>query len=40
MIHVYIAVIVQREEYQQGRLISVKEMDEHTLQELSVKVET
>ena len=37
---IYIAVIVQREEYQQGRLISVKEMDEHTLQELSVKVET
>ena len=37
---IYIAVIVQREEYQQRRLISVKEMDEHTLQELSVKVET
>ena len=37
---IYIAVIVQREEYQQGTFISVKEMDEHTLQELSVKVVT
>ena len=36
----YIAVVIQREEYQQERLISMKEWDEFTLQELNVKVVT